>query len=386
MRKSLLAVLALAALALAVVGVLMVFSSSAALAYVKYDGDSMYFFKRHIFNLAVAFVAGAFFAAADYHLWEKLAWPVAVAALGLLGATLIFGVGNATAPVHRWLKAGPIFFQPSELAKLATVFLVARYLARRGEVSAPYERWLPLAAVAAMFLLVVVEPDFSMALLIAVTGFVMFFVSGVKLRYVLGTGVLALPLVGVMLAAKQYRVSRLISYMDPWEYARGRGYQIIQSLIALGAGGIFGRGLGASNQKLFYLPQPHTDFVYAVVGEELGFLGAAAIVGAFAALLTAGFKTAARAPDAFGRYLAAGISTMIGLCAAINLCVVTGLIPTTGIPLPFVSYGGTSLVMTFAGVGTLISVARRAGEDNGFGYARAPEIPVNLNGTFVDYV
>ncbi len=237
-----------------------------------------------------------------------------------------------------------------------------------------------------MFAAVAAEPDFSMAFLIAVTAFVMLFLGGVRLRYIVGAGALVAPLLAIMVSAQKYRVSRLMSYIDPWRYARGRGYQVIQSLIALGSGGLVGKGLGASNQKLFYLPQAHTDFVYAVLGEEFGFIGAALVLVAFAVLVTVGFKTAARARDPFGRYLAAGMTTVIGLGAAVNLCVVTGLIPTTGIPLPFISYGGTSLAATFAAVGILISVARRSGVDTGFGYARYTAPPTSLEGTFVDYV
>jgi len=385
MRRPVIILLVAAAAGLALLGALMVFSSSAALAYVKYDGDSMYFIKRHLVNLAVALFVAAFFALADYHIWEKLAWPVTLATLVLLGVALVAGVGNSAAPVKRWLRVGGFFFQPSELAKLATVFLLARFIPYRHAITNVYERWLPLAAVGAMFVGILVEPDFSMAFLLAATAFVLFFIGGVRLRYLLGAGVVLTPLLAVILVAKQYRVSRLLSYMDPWEYARGRGYQVIQSLIALGSGGLLGRGLGASNQKLFYLPQPHTDFVFAIVGEELGFVGAAAVVVAFAVLIVAGFRIAARAGDDFGRYLAAGLTTMVGLSALINLAVVTGLIPTTGIPLPFVSYGGTSLVVSAAAVGGLISVARRAGVETGFGYARPQARTVDLNGTFVDY-
>ncbi|NIT35954.1 MAG: putative lipid II flippase FtsW [candidate division Zixibacteria bacterium] len=386
MRRSLVISLVVVSLLLAFAGVLMVFSSSAALAYVKHDGDSMYFLKRHVINLAVALAVGAFCAFADYRLWERLAWPAAIVAVGLLIATLVVGVGSYAAPVHRWLKIGRFFFQPSELAKLATVPVLAKYLARRGYHESVYEKWFPLAAVVVMFAAVAAEPDFSMAFLIAVTAFVMLFLGGVRLRYIVGAGALVAPLLAIMVSAQKYRVSRLMSYIDPWRYARGRGYQVIQSLIALGSGGLVGKGLGASNQKLFYLPQAHTDFVYAVLGEEFGFIGAALVLVAFAVLVTVGFKTAARARDPFGRYLAAGMTTVIGLGAAVNLCVVTGLIPTTGIPLPFISYGGTSLAATFAAVGILISVARRSGVDTGFGYARYTAPPTSLEGTFVDYV
>lgn len=378
--------LVIVSLALATVGVLMVFSSSAALAYVKYESDSMYFLKRHVVNLAVALAVGGFCALVDYHLWQRLAWPAAIISVTLLATTLVVGVGSYAAPVHRWLKVGRFFLQPSELAKLATVFALAKYVTRRGQLETPYEKWLPLGAVVLMFATVAAQPDFSMAFLIAATAFVMLFLAGVRLRYIVGAGALVAPLLGIMISAHKYQVSRLISYVDPWRYARGRGYQIIQSLIALGSGGLIGKGLGASNQKLFYLPQSHTDFVYAILGEEFGFVGSAAVLAAFAILVTAGFKTAARAGDVFGRYLAAGLTTLIGLGAAVNLCVVTGLIPTTGIPLPFISYGGTSLVATFAAVGILVNIARRSGVDSGFGYARRDFPPASLSGTFVDYV
>jgi cell division protein FtsW len=386
MRRSLVISLVVVSLLLAFAGVLMVFSSSAALAYVKHDGDSMYFLKRHVINLAVALAVGAFCAFADYRLWARLAWPAAIVAIGLLIATLIVGVGSYAAPVHRWLKIGRFFLQPSELAKLATVLILAKYLARRGHLESAYEKWFPLGAMVVMFAAVAAEPDFSMAFLIAVTAFVMLFLGGVRLRYIVGAGALVAPLLAIMVSAQKYQVSRLMSYVDPWRYARGRGYQVIQSLIALGSGGLVGKGLGASNQKLFYLPQAHTDFVYAVLGEEFGFVGAALVLVAFAVLVTVGFKTAARARDPFGRYLAAGMTTVIGLGAAVNLCVVTGLIPTTGIPLPFISYGGTSLAATLAAVGILISVARRSGVDTSFGYARYTAPPTSLEGTFVDYV
>jgi cell division protein FtsW len=386
MPRSLVITLIAVSLTLATAGVLMVFSSSAALAYVKYDGDSMYFLKRHLVNLAVALAVGAFCAFADYHLWRRLAWPAVIVAVSLLILTLAFGVGSYAAPVHRWLKLGRFYLQPSELAKLATVFVLAKYIARRGQLENAYEKWLPLGAVVVMFAAVAVQPDFSMAFLIAASAFVMLFLAGVRFRYIVGAGALVVPLLAIMISAQKYQISRLISYVDPWRYARGSGYQVIQSLIALGSGGLLGRGLGASNQKLFYLPQAHTDFVYAILGEEFGFVGAAAALAAFAVLVTAGFKTAARASDAFGRYLAAGLTAVVGLCAAVNLCVVTGLIPTTGIPLPFISYGGTSLVATFAAVGILISIARRSGVDSAFGYARREMPSASLNGTFVDYV
>lgn len=365
---------------------LAIYSASAPLAYVKYDGASALFFKKQVLNLVVALVAAGICALVDYRFWERLVWPAAFVVLGLLIATLAFGVGNYAAAVRRWLRIGNFFLQPSELAKLTVVIILAKYVSARGRPHTVFDRWLPLAIVAAIFATIAAEPDFGMAFLVAVVAFVMLFLGGVRLRLLLSSAVTVVPLLALMVYSKQYRIGRLISYMDPWQHMRGRGYQIIQSLIALGSGGVFGKGLGASSQKLFYLPQPHTDFIFAVYGEELGLVGTLAVVGAFLILLTAGFRVAARAGDAFGRFLAAGLTTVIGLGAVVNLGVVTGLIPTTGIPLPFISYGGTSLVTSFAAVGVLVNIARHLGADSGFGYAKREPTVGPPSGAFVDYV
>ena len=386
MNRPLIAALITLTLALAMVGVITVFSSSAALAYVKYDGDSAYFIKKHVVNLAIALVVGAVFACLDYRLWERLAWPAMLVSLALLVVVLFVGVGSYAAPVRRWLKVGGLIFQPSEVAKFSSVMLLAQYVSRWGRPRENWECWAAPLVVTAAFGLVVVEPDFGMASLIAMTAFVMVFVGGLRLRYFAAVAAVATPILVVVGVAQKYRVARVVSYLDPWRCARGDGYQIIQSLIAIGSGGLAGKGLGCSNQKLFYLPQAHTDFAYAVLGEELGFIGAAAVVLAFAALLTVGFKIAARATDPFGRYLGVGLTSLLGFCVVINLGVVTGLMPTTGIPLPFISYGGTSLVTTFASLGCLVSIARRSRDANGFGYVQSKSTTVNLNSTFVDYV
>jgi len=344
---------------LLVLGVMMVMSSSAALAYFKY-GDSFMFIKRHLLNAALGLGVFAVFALVDYK-WVGRAAPGMMAVAGaMLVLVLFIGVGSEAAPVRRWLPVGGFFVQPSEVAKFALVVFVASYLATRDLRENPRDVVAPAVITGGVFTLVVLEPDFGMAFLITMCAFVVLFAAGLRVKHILAFAAASVPAFALVILTTHYRVSRLEGFLDPWRHARGKGYQIIQSLIAMGSGGLFGKGLGASTQKLFYLPQPHTDFVYAILGEELGFLGAAAVVVAFAVLFTAGIKIAARARDRFGCYLAVGASTVICAQAAVNVGVCLGLLPTTGIPLPFISYGGASLVISLASVGILVNVARKS--------------------------
>jgi cell division protein FtsW len=344
---------------LLVLGLMMVMSSSAALAYFKY-GDSFLFFKRHLFNAAIGFGTFAVFALVDYK-WLGRVAPGAMAVAGAMLVVVLFaGVGSEAAPVHRWLPIGGFFVQPSEVAKFALVVFIASYLANRNLKENPRDVIVPALVSGGVFLLVVLEPDFGMAFLITLCAFVILFVGGLRVRYILAFVAAALPVLVLVVITTHYRVSRLEGFLDPWRYARGKGYQVVQSLIALGSGGLTGKGLGASTQKLFYLPQPHNDFVYSILGEELGFVGAVAVIIAFVVLFTAGVKIATRARDRFGFYLAVGLSTMLGTQAAVNLGVCLGLLPTTGIPLPFISYGGASLLISMASVGVLVNVARKS--------------------------
>ncbi|UCE27283.1 MAG: putative lipid II flippase FtsW [Candidatus Coatesbacteria bacterium] len=359
MNNRLITAVIVAAGFLLVLGVMMVMSSSAALAYFKY-GDSFLFIKRHLINAAFGIGAFTVFASVDYK-WLGRAAPGMMAVAGVMLVLVLFvGVGSEAAPVRRWLPVGGFFVQPSEVAKFALVVFLASYLADRDLKENPRDVIVPASITGGVFTLVVLEPDFGMAVLITVCAFVVLFAAGLRVKHILAFAAAAVPAFVVVILTTHYRVSRLEGFLDPWRHARGKGYQIIQSLIALGSGGLFGKGLGASTQKLFYLPQPHTDFVYAILGEELGFIGAAAVVVAFAVLFTAGVKIAARARDRFGCYLAVGVSTVVCAQAAVNVGVCLGLLPTTGIPLPFISYGGASLVISMACVGILVNVARKS--------------------------
>jgi cell division protein FtsW len=344
---------------LLVLGLMMVMSSSAALAYLKY-GDSFLFLKRHLMNMTLGLGVFAVFALVDYK-WLGRVAPGMMAVAGVILVLVLFvGVGSEAAPVRRWLPVGGFFVQPSEVAKFALVVFLASYLATRDLKANPRDVVVPAAITGGVFTLVVLEPDFGMAFLITLCAFVVLFVAGLRIKHILAFAAAAIPVFVLVVLTTHYRVSRLEGFLDPWRHARGKGYQVIQSLIALGSGGLLGKGLGASTQKLFYLPQPHTDFAYAILGEELGFLGAAAVVVAFAALFTVGVKIAVRARDRFGCYLAVGVSTIIGAQAAVNVGVCLGLLPTTGIPLPFISYGGASLVISMASIGILVNIARKS--------------------------
>jgi cell division protein FtsW len=264
--------------------------------------------------------------------------------------------------VHRWIRVGGLSFQPAELAKLAVVVFLAYHLERRVE---RVNEFLPSLFPALLLLgwfsfLVFIQPDLGSAAALTLTGCVMLFLAGMRLRYFATLGLLALPLLYQAIMAAAYRRDRIEAFLNPWSDARGAGYQIIQSLIAVGTGGVTGLGLMEGRQKLFYLPYPYSDFIYAVIGEELGLIGAAAVVVAFVLFLWRGLRAAWKAPDDFGRFLAAGLTLAVVLQAFINISVVLGLVPTKGIPLPFISAGGSSLVFTLFGVGLVLNVSQHA--------------------------
>jgi cell division protein FtsW len=288
----------------------------------------------------------------DTFIWGLLAF------VGLLLVAVLF-----SAPVNgtrRWFAVGGLGIQPSELAKTAAILFTAMMLERRmhriGEVRYAL---LPIAiVVGALTLLIMLQPDFgtSVALLLTVT--VLVFAAGLPWKYLVGSALVALPGLYVVLIAAPYRRRRLLAFLDPWADPLGSGFQIIQSEIAVGTGGITGRGLMAGVQKLFYLPEPHTDFIFAVISEELGLIGATGVLIAFIVIAWRGLRVAARAEDAFGSFLALGFTTMIAAQALINMSMVLGLTPTKGIPLPLMSFGGSSLLINLVGVGVLLNVSQ----------------------------
>ena len=263
---------------------------------------------------------------------------------------------------HRWIRLGGLSFQPAELAKLAVILFLAYHLERKSD---RINEFVPTLFPALMLLgwfafLIFIQPDLGSAAALCLIGFVLLFVAGVRMRYFAALGLLAIPVLYQAVMGAAYRRDRIEAFLNPWSDARGSGYQIIQSLIAVGTGGLTGVGLMEGRQKLFYLPYPYSDFIFAVIGEELGLIGAAAVVAGFVLFLWRGVRAAWKAPDAFSRYLAAGLTLEIVLQAFINISVVIGLLPTKGIPLPFISAGGSSLVMTLLSVGLVLNISQHA--------------------------
>jgi len=355
--------LVIAVLALAILGTVMVFSASAVRADTEHGGDGYYYFKRQIFFLMVGIMALVVGAAIPYEVWEK-------SVVGLLALTMILLVlvltplGHTANNASRWFRIGPISLQIGEFAKLVVVMYMARYLAARGERLRSEPRLIipPLAVMCTVFFLVAKEPDLGTAMFIGMIVCAMLFISGVPWRVLIGISLASVPVVTWLILAKDFRVQRMKAFLDPWKEYDGSGFQLVQSYVAFGDGGLFGTGLGAGKSKLFFLPESHTDFILSVIGEELGFLGVAAVLGIFAVLIVKGMKVSSRAPDSFGAILGAGLTLMIALQALINCMVVLGLLPTKGLPLPFISYGGSSLLTSMIAAGILLNVAGRSKE------------------------
>jgi cell division protein FtsW len=341
-------------------GLVTVWSASSALAQEAHGNPYHFLFRQSVWA-AIGLVGMAAAMSMDYRRLRRPAVVYAVVAVAtlLLIAVLFMRPVNET---HRWLRLGPLSFQPAELAKLAVILFLAYHLERRGD---RVNEFLPSLFPALLLLgwfafLIFIQPDLGTAATLVLIGGVMLYLAGLRVRYFGAFAVLALPVLYHAVTAASYRRGRIEAYLNPWSDARGSGYQLIQSLIAVGTGGLRGVGLGEGRQKLFYLPYPYSDFIYAVIGEELGLLGAGAVVLAFVLLLWRGIRAAWKAPDAFGTYLAAGLTLAIVLQAMINVSVVLGLLPTKGIPLPFISAGGTSLVLTLVSVGLVLNVSQHA--------------------------
>lgn len=351
--------LAVVTMVLLGLGVVMVYSASAVMAHEE-RGDSLYYLKRHVLFALLGLTAAYGVLLVDYRRLQPLArLGVLLAAVALI-VVLIPGLGRQVGGARRWFRLGEFSVQPAELAKLAVIIYLADLLARKGKAVTSFRHgFLPgLLIVAVVVALVLAQPDLGTAFLIAAVSLVLFIGAGVPWRQMGAVMLPAVPAFLALLVAMPYRRRRLMAFADPWRDPQGTSFQIVQSMLAIGSGGAWGVGLGQSHQKLFYLPHAHTDFVFAVITEELGLVGGLAVLGLFAAFVWLGMRIAALADDAFGRLLSIGLVAMIGLEAAINLGVVTALLPTKGLPLPFVSYGGSSLVMKMVAVALLLNVAK----------------------------
>jgi len=345
--------------ALVVVGLVMVLSASSVEAYEMY-GSSFLFFLRQVAYAALGGLALLVTSRMRFHAWERLCVPLLAVTIALLVVVLIPGIGTVAGGSARWLQLGPLTIQPSELAKLAVIAFTAALLSKRWRrLRDPKQLMLPLLPLVGVLCgLILLQPDMGTAMIIVGSVFVLLFAAGARLRHLaLGGGVLGV-LGFALMYVEGYRWARFISFLNPWADPQGNGYQTIQSLIALTSGGPFGLGLGASRQKWDYVPNAHTDFIFSIIGEELGLLGAMLVLVLFGVLVYAGIRIALRAPDGFGRLLAAGITGWFAIQAVTNLGAVTGLLPITGVPLPFVSFGGSALVVSLGAVGILVSIAR----------------------------
>ncbi|OYT20674.1 MAG: putative lipid II flippase FtsW [Nitrospira sp. UW-LDO-01] len=344
---------------LTVVGLVMVFSASAVLAGNRHH-DSWYYLKRQGVWLVMGLSLLHVLSRVDYVWWKRLSIPLLGGMATLLVMVLIPSLGMTANGARRWLGAGPISIQPAEMLKLGVVIYLAAYLTRKeGRIQDFQSGLLPaLLVVGLLSGLVLMEPDLGTVVVLGVVTGSLLFVGGARLSHLSILVLCAVPIGLALVLSTDYRRQRLMAFLQPWNDASDTGFQITQSFLAFGSGGLFGVGLGEGKQKLFFLPEAHTDFVLALIGEELGFFGTGVIILLFVLFMIRGFQISTRARVPFGRYLGIGITTLIGVQALTNACVVTGLVPTKGLTLPFVSYGGSSLVVSLAGVGMLLSISR----------------------------
>ncbi len=344
------------------VGAVMVYSASAVTAAARFH-DSFHFLRRQLVAMALGLAAMAVALWAGYRRAEKLAYPFLAVALAALVLVLVPGIGRLAGGARRWIDLGIVSVQPAEAAKLALVLYLAHSLAKKKEKVRTFSiGFLPHLLVAgALMALCLLEKDLGTCVVLALVLFIMLFAAGAKVSYLLGALFLSLPLLWKAIAGTPYRMERILAWLDPFSHRKRAGYQMWESMVGIGNGGWFGQGLGQGRSKLFYLPEAHTDFIAAVIAEELGLVGLVLLILIYAVFAWRGLRAAMRAADGFGCYLALGVTTLIAVQALVNLGVVTVLLPTKGLTLPFVSYGGSSLITVLAASGLLLSVSRGQG-------------------------
>jgi cell division protein FtsW len=352
--------LTIATAALVTLGLVMILSASSVSSFAS-SGSSFIYFNKQLMWAAVGLAGFVFFSRFDYRKMRNAGFWLLPLSVGLLVAVLIPGVGIVAGGSARWLGAGPFSFQPSELAKLALILFLAGVFSRKEEssLSELSHTLLPMApAVGGLAFLVMMQPDMGTTLMLGAIGLTMLFVAGAPIRYVIPIWAIGIGGSAVAALSAPYRRARVLAFMDPWADPLRTGYHTIQSLIAMGSGGWFGVGLGASRQKWSYIPNAHTDFIFAILGEEMGFLGSLTVLGLFAFIVYLGIRIAGKAPDRFGMLVASGITVWIGAQAIVNIGAVTATMPITGVPLPLVSFGGSSLVVSLCAMGILTNIAR----------------------------
>jgi cell division protein FtsW len=349
-------------LLLAVLGVIMVASASLPVAAVRYENPT-YLLWKHLIALGMGLIVFVIFWKLDYRALLRADHILLLAALGLTALTLVPGLSVRGS----WLRLpGPFQLQPTEFLKFSLIVSFAAFSIRKGDRIRDFsDGVLPLLIITAISALMALkQSDFAMASIFWLIALYMLYVGGARLTHLFGVLGALVPVLSLLLITAPYRFGRLLAFLDPFQYSTTEGYQLIQSLTAIGSGGVFGRGLGASRAKLLFLPEPYNDFIFAIIGEELGLVGGLCVIGLFVYLTWAGYTIALRAPDRFGMLLASGITFTIASQAAINIGVACGILPVTGLTLPFISYGGSSLIVSLAMAGTLLNIAQRGSHED----------------------
>ncbi len=345
---------------LVVFGIIMVYSASMYSADVLY-GNSKFFMFKQLFGAVLGLVAMITMSMIDYHKLEKTKWIVLGVSILLLALVFIPGIGVSNNGARRWIRLPGFTIQPSEIAKFAFVIWASSYLSKNFDYIKTFKGILPVLAVGGMFcLLIILEPNMSITMCMGITMIVMLFVGGMRARHFALLGACGACAVPALIIAEPYRLNRLVAFMNPWLNPKTEGYQLIQSLYGLGAGGFFGVGLFNSRQKYLFLPFAESDFIFSIIGEELGLFGSLIVMLMFLIVIYNGIRIAIHSTDRFGSYLATGITTVIASQVLINIAVVTGSIPPTGVPLPFISSGGTALFVFMASIGVLLNIDRQS--------------------------
>ncbi|MBW2559633.1 MAG: putative lipid II flippase FtsW [Deltaproteobacteria bacterium] len=351
---------------LVVIGTVMIYSSSSIIALEKY-GDGYHYIKKQVVFVLIGLGVLIGASKVPYRYWGIAAYPAVLVSIALLALLIVPGFGTKVGGATRWFRAGGISFQVSEMVKVALVIFLAHYLTKKIAHIKEFSRifLIPLAILLIILGLVLRQPDFGAAVIMVMVFMLMFYLAGSRITYLAGFAATAIPAGAILIMQESYRMRRLLSFLNPWEDPSRTGFQIIQSFISFGSGGAFGVGLGNSMQKLFYLPEPHTDFILSVIAEEGGFIGVVIVVLLFSILVFRGFVISFHCTDLFGMLLASGLTAVIALEAFINMAAVMGLVPTKGLVLPFLSYGGTSLMMCMMLVGILLNISSHQERNEG---------------------
>lgn len=341
------------------VGLVMVYNSTAIKAD-EYYGSHSYFFKRHALSIFIGLILSLFVMSLEAETLRKYSRPIILFGILLLIMVLVPSLGKKVSGARRWFSSGPLNFQPAEFVKVAIILYLADFLSRKSfEIKNFTRSFLP--AIIVIFIcvgLILIQPDLGTAILIFTIAVIMLFIAGAKIKHLLSLGILALPAVFYLILLKPYRLRRVTAFLDPWQHSSDSGYQLIQSLIALGSGRFFGVGLGRGEQKLYFLPAAHTDFIFSIIGEELGFIGASAIILIFILFIFFAAIIVIKSDKLYSKLLISGVVSLISLQAIIHIGTSTGSIPTKGLPLPLISYGGSSLVFNMIAIALLLNVSR----------------------------